>query len=785
MSPSSSSLPTQELAEFLAVVSTHQEPARAIRAAVEQAALAFDAEVGAVVRAGVVLAVIGFPAGGVPHDAIAAIARGEANMLEVPGAGTCHVIRASLGGSPAGHLIVGRAYDGGFSAEEAHLVRAMGRVLELTIESLHRLQTEQALRERSEQQAEENATLLASLRERQRLVEHLARIQRAISRRAPLQQIIDSAVTSITMLLGADAVRLVLLDPHDATQLTLAASDGRHAERATRQWRRPISAYGIAERAMATDEIVAENDPDPDPSAEHGLAGPVRASMAAAVSESGTVVGALVVASHDPDQVYGAADKAVLQAFAEHVTLAVTDAKTLEAMYQAFHDSLTGLASRALFLDRLRHGISGAQRAKTTLGLLFIDLDRFKMVNDTLGHAAGDRLLVEVAERVRACLRASDTAARFGGDEFAVLLADTTGSGAQIVADRIIEAVSAPFDISDREVFISASIGIALSEPDVCDPNELLRAADVAMYQAKRHGKGRHEMFEPGMHAVLMERLNLEADLRRAIDHSEFVLHYQPIVALDTGRVVTVEALVRWHHPGRGMVPPLDFIPLAEETGLILPLGQWVLEEACRQAAEWQRDRVTDLALSVSVNLSARQLEQRDVAARVAHALFESGLDPSCLVLEITESLLLQDREDTIAKLSELRLLGIRLAIDDFGTGYSSLSYLRQFPIDILKIDKSFVDGIGAGPEASAFARAIVRLGQTLHLEMIAEGIEEYSQVEELRRARCQLGQGYYFARPLPAAQMSELLAGSQEDQKQRRLPALPLSAPAALKGVG
>jgi EAL domain-containing protein (putative c-di-GMP-specific phosphodiesterase class I) len=274
-----------------------------------------------------------------------------------------------------------------------------------------------------------------------------------------------------------------------------------------------------------------------------------------------------------------------------------------------------------------------------------------------------------------------------------------------------------------------------------------------------------------------MERLELEADLRRAIDGHEFVLYYQPIVALETGRVVGVEALLRWDHPRRGMVSPLDFIPFAEETGLILPLGQWVMEQACKQAKAWQDERPTDPPLVVSVNLSARQLEQRDVAKRVAEALVASGLDPSCLVLEITETLLLEDAAETVERLSELRQVGVRVAIDDFGTGYSSLSYLRQFPVDILKIDKSFVDGIGSGPEESAFARAIVRLGQTLHLEMIAEGIEHLGQVDELRRARCQLGQGYHYSRPLPAQQISVLLAGTDDDRISQQLPVLPVAA--------
>ncbi len=776
--------PTQELAEFLAVVSSYGDPTVAMRAAVEQAALALDAEVGAVVREGIGVSAIGFPVGRIPHAELAAVADGTATSVDVPGPGRCEAISAPLGGTPAGHLVLARTRAGGFTVDEVQLVRAMARVLELSLETLRTLAAEQQLREHSDRQARENTELLRSLRERQRLLEHLSRVQRAISRRAPLQQVLDAIVESTRDLLSADVVVLRLVDPEDASHILLSASDGLREELANRMWRLPIAHAGAAGRAIERNEIVIERYDEGDEAIEEIASDAVRVAMSAPVHDNGSVVGSLTVATRRSGQNYLAAECAVLQAFAEHVTLAVTDARTLEAMYQAFHDSLTGLASRALFLDRLQHGLSGAARSLTTVGLLFIDLDRFKMVNDTLGHAAGDLLLVEVAERVRGCLRASDTAARFGGDEFAVLLQGTSEKGAAIVADRIIEAVRSPYAIGGREVFVDASIGIALSDPSLMDAHELLRAADVAMYQAKRNGKGRHELFEPSMHSALMERLELEADLRRAIDGQEFVLHYQPIVALDSGRVIGVEALLRWDHPRRGMVSPLDFIPFAEETGLILPLGQWVMEQACKQAKAWQDERPTDPPLTVSVNLSARQLEQRDVAQRVAEALLASGLDPSCLVLEITETLLLEDAAETVERLSELRQVGVRVAIDDFGTGYSSLSYLRQFPVDILKIDKSFVDGIGSGAEESAFARAIVRLGQTLHLEMIAEGIEHPGQVVELRRAHCQLGQGYFFSRPLPAEQISALLAGTADDRNERTLPVLPV-APEILEATG
>ena len=327
------------------------------------------------------------------------------------------------------------------------------------------------------------------------------------------------------------------------------------------------------------------------------------------------------------------------------------------------------------------------------------------------------------------------------------------------MAERIIEAIGTAFVINDKDVFVDASIGIAVSATSDIDADDLLRNADVAMYRAKRDGTGLHGTFEPGMHTALVERVELEADLRRAIDRSEFIVHYQPVVALADGHIRGVEALVRWEHPERGLIPPLDFIPLAEETGLIVPIGRWVLREACQQVSRWQDQLGYGEQLTLSVNMSARQVQQPGLPGDVAEALAESGLPPERLVLEITESLLLHDQKGTAGKLEELKRLGVRLAIDDFGTGYSSLSYLRQYPIDVLKIDKSFINGIGAGTEASQFARAIVKLGQSLHLDVVAEGIEVGEQLTELRSARCEFGQGYYFAPPLPSHELERLLA--------------------------
>ena len=429
----------------------------------------------------------------------------------------------------------------------------------------------------------------------------------------------------------------------------------------------------------------------------------------------------------------------------------VSDRKALEdeLEHRAFHDALTGLANRSLFRDRVEHTVARATReSELAYGVLYVDLDGFKVVNDTLGHAVGDGVLVQVAELLKRCIREVDTAARLGGDEFAILLDGMRDqSGAARVAGRILDGLRAPLQIDGREVKIDASIGIALSEPGQ-GAEELLRNADIAMYMAKSSGKGCFELFEPSMHLQVVERLQMESDLQAALDRDEFVLHYQPIVELGDGRIRGVEALVRWEHPERGMVSPGEFIPLAEETGLIVPLGRWVLFEACHQVAEWQRRFETEPPLSVSVNVSMRQISHGDILTDVRQALESSGLEPCYLTLELTESALVHDTEATIELLRQLKALGVRLAVDDFGTGYSSLAYLQRFPVDVLKIDRSFVEGMVSGAQSPALVRAIVELGHSLRLETVAEGIEHDEELTQFRALQCSLGQGYLFARP-------------------------------------
>jgi diguanylate cyclase (GGDEF)-like protein/PAS domain S-box-containing protein len=437
----------------------------------------------------------------------------------------------------------------------------------------------------------------------------------------------------------------------------------------------------------------------------------------------------------------------------------VSERRRLEEQltHQAFHDPLTGLANRALFRDRVSHALALAQRRGNAVTVVFLDLDDFKKVNDSLGHGEGDRLLVAVAERFLACARSADTVARLGGDEFAILIEGAEGRDG--ITERLAAAMSHPFSLSGNEVRATASIGVASASPsDRAD--DLLRNADMAMYAAKRHGKGRAETYESRMYADVRERLDLEAALRTAIEGQQLILAYQPIVNLQTGAIYGLEALVRWEHPRFGRLPPQHFIPLAEETGLIAQLGSWVLGEACRQLQVWQAAHPR-VSLTVAINISGRQLQGSSLADALRQTLTSSGVDPTSVVLEITESVLMQQTDPVLERLQQLKALGVRLAIDDFGTGYSSLSYLQRFPIDILKIAKPFVDEVGHGVDRSALARAIVGLGDTLKLQTIAEGIERAEQREALIELGCTLGQGYHFWPALPAAKVEELLASS------------------------
>ena len=429
-----------------------------------------------------------------------------------------------------------------------------------------------------------------------------------------------------------------------------------------------------------------------------------------------------------------------------------------ESRYQALHDPLTDLPNRALFLDRLEQELVSAEHDGKVVAVLFIDLDNFKVINDSLGHHLGDRLLVEVSWRIRNSLRSRDSAARFGGDEFTILLANLWDASAAVrVTERLLEALHEPFVIAKHEVAVSASVGIALGNGDTARPSDLLRNADTALYQAKGT-KGRYEMFRPGMHTRTLKRLKLEEDLRRAVEWGGFEVHYQPQVTLDTRTITEMEALVRWGHPRRGLVMPSEFIQVTEETGLIVPIGERVLEEACRRAGEWRKNTHSP-EITMCVNLSMRQLQDPDLVDKVERALRRASLDANSLKLEITETMVMEDEPHVVGVLRDLSALGVRISLDDFGSGYSSLNYVKDLPVDDLKIDKSFIDGLGDGAVNDTIVRLIVDFAHTLGLKVTAEGVENGRQVASLTAMRCDLAQGFYFSKPLTGEAAEALVA--------------------------
>jgi diguanylate cyclase (GGDEF)-like protein len=426
--------------------------------------------------------------------------------------------------------------------------------------------------------------------------------------------------------------------------------------------------------------------------------------------------------------------------------------------HQAFYDPLTHLANRALFVNRAEHALTRAGSRKHEIAVLLIDLDDFTTINDTLGHAQGDMVLVLIARRLSAIIRPYDTIARLAGDTFALLLDRVANvQEAVMMAQRLIDAMAAPIDLTTRHVRIAISVGVACGRPD-SNIESLVRDASLAMKEAKARGTDCLRVFRPEMQHALLERVKLGGDLQRAIAGNEFFLAYQPIVDLKTERIVGMEALVRWNHPKRGLIPPIEFIKLAEDKNTIVPLGTWVLKTACLQMAAWQSGRSVEQPLTITVNVSPIQLHHHTFIEDVRATLVASGLAPHSLILEITESALIDDTPETLTRFTALKTLGVRLAIDDFGTGYSSLSYLQRFPFDILKIDKTFVDGVAGGGTDSAFARTIIAFGGMLNLRVLAEGIEHVNQHATLKEMGCQYGQGFLFSKPLDTAAMTALL---------------------------
>ena len=576
----------------------------------------------------------------------------------------------------------------------------------------------------------------------------VSRVQGLVSGQVPPDQTYQAVVDGAVELLGGDSGALRFVDLDDPGWMVAVAS--RASAGLGERWRQraPIS-EGASGRVISTGEMVSLEGLSSQQTGSLLAPTDTQSIIGVPISERGAVVGALVVGSRSDERRWSGRDRRLLTAYGEHVQVALAVARADHSALQAFTDSLTGLGNRALLLDRLEHRLVRADRGGEAATVLFLDLDRFKLVNDSLGHIVGDELLVAVAQRLQGCIREGDICARLGGDEFSVLLA--VGSDAEAAAERIVESLAHRFEIDGHEVFVGVSVGIATGREGA---ESLLRNADVAMYHAKRSATSRYARFEPEMHAALLSRLGLDTELRRAVAHHEFELYYQPLFDLRTGAVAAFESLVRWHHGTRGLISPAEFIPIAEETGLIVDIDRWVLAQACRQFATWWRQA----PLAISVNAAVRDLQEPGFAGAVERAI-DGAFPPSALVLEITESAGIEGASGALAALHAVKQLGVRVALDDFGTGYSSLLSLSQLPIDVLKIARPFVDAAGDdGGKATGMLAGMIGLGRHLGLTTVAEGIETDEQRALLATLGCDVGQGFLLGRPMSAVAATELV---------------------------
>ena len=610
---------------------------------------------------------------------------------------------------------------------------------------------------------------LVAAREKHSRLEFLHETSRLVARSPKLDRGLQDVLAHTRTTFRAEVAEIVLA-PADGTGTALRTFVGPGDERAALE---PfeLEADHLSARVLADRRPILFAAGDAAKELREHLGAELRDAVIVPLSGERKVLGTLLVGSRlGGVGTFSAEDLKLLQTLARQLGVSIENARlgtTLgrlteltEALeHQAFHDPLTGLANRALFTERLQHAVARQNRAGSLLAVLFVDIDDFKAVNDLRGHQAGDELLVAVAGRICACLREADTAARLGGDEFAILLENlATDYDAEPVAERIVAAFGQPFQIRGEAVYVSASVGVALAgEPESLD--NVLANADVAMYRAKARGKAQYTVFEPAMRAELFRPIELRRDLQRAIDQGEFMLHYQPIVSLATGRLEGVEALLRWQAAGQGLVPPGEFVPLAEDTGLIGHIGRWALQEACRKPRAWEAEYADDKPLWISVNISRRQLERPELVDDVADALEASRLDPYRLVLEITESIASFDDKTMKALLERLKELGVRLALDDFGSGYSSLGRLQAMPLDMLKLDRQFVESVDSTLQSTQLTKAIIELGRTLGLTTVAEGIERRDQLDLLVSLGCDLGQGFLLAQPLDVNGIDALLS--------------------------
>jgi diguanylate cyclase (GGDEF)-like protein len=776
---------THQLVEYVSTLVHSPDEATALRIGLENAAEILEAEIAALVRDEQAVLVVGLP-GLAPVELLAVAGRTRSRGIELPGLGHCTAVSVPLGPRTGSYLVLARLGDQRFLPDEINLLRGMAAALRMSQETMRLLEAERGARALSERRAAENAALATSLQERQLLLERLSRIQRSISHRAPLPEVLHAVTAGAAELLGDSVAALRIIDPGDPLSTVLMSSVGLADGVRVSAHRLPIAAGFIGQSISCNQVVVADSHTGTAEDATWLVRLGLASAMVAPVHEQGRPVGALMVGSSSPDRRYRPVEREALEAFAQHASLALSDAHTVEAMELAYLDGLTGLASRALFVQRLEHAAVSNRRHGCRFALLYFDVDGFKVINDSLGHSAGDELLVQIGNRIRACLRRGDFAGRLGGDEFAILMENARRPADAIgLARRLLAALDTPFLLEGKRVVASASIGVAISGAVNQGASDLLRNADVAMYRAKAAGKNRFVLFEPQMYAAALARMELESDLLHSLEASELRVQFQPIVDMETRRVKGFEALVRWHHPTRGLISPLDFIPVAEETGIIYEVERWVRREALAGLRTVLDQLPARARLTVSVNLSPFSIRGRDLVNDVRDALDSAGIPPELLTMEVTESALLRDNESTVSTLTMLKEMGVRLAIDDFGAGYSSLTYLTMCDFDVLKVDRAFIkDMVGAG-ETAPIARAILAMAKILDLEVIAEGVETVHQVASLREMGCRLAQGDYYSPPVDLDDLAALLHREYARDKRGVIVRLPRTAAERLAPEG
>ncbi|BCJ54249.1 hypothetical protein Asp14428_57240 [Actinoplanes sp. NBRC 14428] len=728
---------THLLAEFVALMASVSDERRAMQVAAEHAASAAEAEVCAVLRDDDVVSV-GFPRRQCPTGLVRELAQSGARRAQLPGVGDCHLAVATMSGEVSGHLLLARLQDP-FSPDEISLLRATARVLSLSLTMMETLTAERRLREHSDRQAAENARLVRELEARQALVESLRRIEGAIARRDPLREILDTITEAGHLLLHGRTSTLRLLAAPDSEDLRLAASAG--ATESELGMRVPRSAAPLTDAAMSHRRLVALDDGS-------GELPGAAATMACPVVENDTVVGALTVGRTAGQPPFTDADREALLALADHAGMAVTDAAAVRAVHEAQLDPLTGLPNRVMFTGRLEQSLLEGHDRGETVGVLFIDLDRFKPVNDSLGHAAGDELLAEVARRLRSCLRDGDTSSRLGGDEFAVLLPAAGLADAVAVAERISGQIRAPFEVLGNLVHVNASIGVAVSTAGQ-DAAQVLHDADVAMYRSKKLGEGHLQVYVPEMHADMLNRVQLETDLSTALVHRRLVTRYAPVVDLASGEVVAVAAAPYWEHPQRGLLAPADFLPLAAETAVGGRIQRWLLAQGCRELAAWRHTGVTGLGLHLQ--LDAHQLVDERFRAGAQNVLGLNGLAPADVTFEVSARVLADEAEKVAAHVARWQRDGFRIAVRDFGSAPFALADLCGVAPDLVKIDLASL-GPALTPDGR---RRLVAAARQFSEVVVAQEVGPEEEVAALLAAGCGFGQGGALGPPVSAGELA------------------------------